>query len=163
MLRAGRILAAMTLIAIQTDTPDQAEFVYGAIDDALAAERGTLDDVALVTPGEGGPDVKHRKGRMSRMFGSGIDDGAAKRIYAQGPAGSAVVLALGDMAEAVARRVRTITGSTFKTFAVEGDKLTELTGADATYALEDETGALLGEPSVTGGDADLPRNRLDRP
>ena len=153
----------MTLIAIQTESMDQGEFVFGAIDDAVAGERIALDDIALVGPGEEGIEVRHRKGRLGRMFGSGIDDVAARRIHAQGPEGGAVVLALGDQAEAVARRVRTITGSDLKTYAVDGDTLTELTGADATYALESTEGALLEEPSVSGGDADLPRNRLDRP
>ena len=153
----------MKLIAIKTDSMAQGEFVFGAIDDAIAAGRASLEDLVLVGPGEDGIDVTHRKGRLARMFGSGIDDGTARRIQAQGPAEGGLVLALGDQAEAVARRVRTITGTDLGTYAVDGDTLTQLTGADATYALEDETGALLEEPGVTGGADDLPRGRLSRP
>jgi hypothetical protein len=153
----------MNLIAIQTDSMAQGEFVFGAIDDAIAYDRAKLDDLVLVGPAEKGIEIRHRKGWFGRMFGSGIDDGTAKRLQSRGPAEGAVVLALGDQAEAVARRARTITGTDLKTYAVDGDTLTELTGADATYALEDETGALLEEPGVTGGDDDLPRGRLSRP
>jgi hypothetical protein len=151
----------MKLIAIQTDNADQGAFIYGAIQDAVAAERGSLDDVVLATPDE----VSHTKSWFGRLFGAGIDDGTAKRVQSQGKPGGASVLMLGspEMVDATARRVRTVTRGDMHTFEVDGDQLRELTGQDATYALEDETGALLEEPGTAFAEGNMPDNRLDRP
>ena len=159
----GRILAAMKLIAIQTESADQGEFIFGAIQDAVAAERASLDDAVLVEPEGGGLKLTHTKSWFGRIFG-GIDDGRAKRLHAKGPEGGALVLALGAPAtvDAVARRVRTVTRGDMHTFEVDGEELRELTGQDATYAVEDTEGALLEEPAAFS-EGNLPDNRLERP
>jgi hypothetical protein len=151
----------MKLIAIQTDNAEQGAFIYGAIQDAIAAERGSLDDVALATP----DDVSHTKSWFGRIFGAGIDDGTARRVQAQGKPGGASVLMLGspEVVDATARRVRTITRGDLHTFEVDGDQLRELTGQDATFAHEDAQGALLEEPSTAFAEGNLPDSRLDRP
>jgi hypothetical protein len=153
----------MKLIAIQTEDAGQGEFIFGAIDDAVAAERASLDDVALVEIEDGGVKVRHTKSWFGRIFG-GIDDGQAKRLHAKGPAGGGLVLALGAPAtvDAVALRIRTVTRGEMHTYEVDGDELRELTGQDATYALEDTEGALLEEPGAFA-EGNLPDNRLDRP
>lgn len=155
----------MKLIAIQTQGQAQGEFVFGALDDAASYDRAPVSDLVYIGPGDDGIEIKHRKGWFGRMLGSGIADGTAKRVLAHAPDGGGFVLALtdDDTAEAIALRARTITGGELKTFVVDGDTLTELTGQDATYALEDTESALLEEPSVSGGDDDLPRGRLSRP
>jgi hypothetical protein len=154
----------MKLIAIQTDNAGQGEFIFGALQDAVAAERATLDDAALVEPDGGGLKVMHTKSWFGRIFG-GIDDGKAKRLHAKGPAGGALVLALGAPAtvEAVARRIRTVTRGDMHTFEVDGEELRELTGQDATYAVDEAAGALVEEPGATFAEGNLPDNRLDRP
>ena len=154
----------MKLIAIQTDGQAQGEFVFGALDDAASYDRAEVEDLVYIGPGDDGIEVKHRKGWFGRVVGKGIDDGQAKRVLAHAPEGGGFVLLLAedDMAEAIARRARTIVES-LKTFLVEDDTLTELTGADATYELQDSESALLEEPNITGGDDDLPRGRLSRP
>jgi hypothetical protein len=154
----------MKLIAIQTENAGQGEFIFGALQDAVAAERASLDDAVLVEHEDGGLKLMHTKSWFGRIFG-GIDDAQAKRLHAKGPTGGALVLALGAPAtvEAVARRIRTVTRGDLHTFEVDGDELRELTGADATYGLEDTEGALLEEPGATFAEGNLPDNRLDRP
>jgi hypothetical protein len=155
----------MKLIAIQTQGQAQGEFVFGAIDDAASYDRAPVTDLVYIGPGDEGIEIKHRKGWIGRALGKGIHDDTAKRVHAKAPDGGGFVLALADddVAVAIARRARTIMDGELKTYLVEGDTLTELTGQDATYALDDTESALLEEPSVTGGDDDLPRGRLSRP
>jgi hypothetical protein len=162
---ARPILRAMKLIAIQASDASQGEFIFGAVQDALATERAFFDDAALVLTDAEGVHITHTKGRFGRMFGSGIADDQAKRILAQGPAGGALVLALGapEAVDALALRARTITKGDLHTFEVVGDELRELTGQDATYALDDSASALHEEPGNAFAEGNLPDNRLDRP
>jgi hypothetical protein len=74
----------MKLIAIQATNASQGEFIFGAVQDALATERAFFDDAALVLTDAEGVHITHTKGRFGRMFGSGIGDDQAKRILAQG-------------------------------------------------------------------------------
>jgi hypothetical protein len=154
----------MKLIAIQAANASQGEFIFGALQDALATERAYFDDAALLTTDAEGVHITHTKGWFGRTFGSGINDAQAKRVLAQGPGGGAVVLALGapEAVDALARRARTLTKGDLHTFEVVGDELREESGEDATYALDDTVGVLLEEPSEFA-EGDLPRNRLDRP
>ena len=134
----------MKLIAVATDNQDQGEFVFTSLQEAVAKGRTTLDDVALAyRDPQGAVTLNHTKGRLSRLFGSGIDDSRMKRVLESSPDG-AFVFALGeeDAVDAVARRVNTVTKGSMKAYAVEGDTLNQITEEDSTYALSGETAAL---------------------
>jgi hypothetical protein len=135
----------MKLIAVATENEDQAQFVYTALQEARAKGRVRLDDVALASRDTGGHvNVSHTKGRVSRMFGSGIDEKDVRQVLATAP-GPVYVFALGaeENVDAVTRRVNTVTRGSMKTYDVEGGTLTRTTEQDATFALSGETAALL--------------------
>jgi hypothetical protein len=150
----------MKLIGIATDTPQQGRFVFRAIGEAAAAKRVDLADAVLVSGGA----VHHLKGRLSRLFGSGIDDSHARRLAAQAAADSSLVLVLGADAEveAVALRLRTITDGALRTFDVDGDQLRETTGRDATYELQDTESARRSEPQLDWTEVPMSKQRLEQ-
>jgi hypothetical protein len=130
------------LIAVGTDTSQQGNFVFTSLQEAVAKGRFQLDDIALAHRQGDDVHIDHTKGRLSRTFGSGIDDDRVKRVFAANPESVGYVFALGDenIVDAIARRVRTLTKGDMKTYDVEDASLIETIATDETYALSEDAG-----------------------
>jgi hypothetical protein len=135
----------MKLIAVATENEDQGQFVFTSLQEAVAKGRMSLADVAFAyRDPRGDLSLSHTKGRLSRLFGSGIDDDRVRQVVEAAPEG-AYVFALGEeeAVDAVARRVNTVTKGSMKTYAVRSDGLSEITEQDTTYELRGDNAALL--------------------
>src|SRR5205085_2363066 len=82
----------MKLIAIGIDTPDQSQFIFDTLREAVEHERVVLEDGSYA----GAEGIVHLKGRTQRMFGDQIDEALRSALLLR-----ALIFALGHL-EAVA-------------------------------------------------------------
>jgi hypothetical protein len=132
------------VIAITTQSRDQAEFVLGALHDAVDQGRIKLDDLAVaLKDASGGTELHKHHSWLHRKT-------VSKELLEQsetllGP-GEAAVLALGadDTIDAVGDRVRALSEGDMKTFEIGPDGISEVTGTTGSPAPADQEGLLRG-------------------
>jgi hypothetical protein len=132
----------MKVIAIKTDTRDQAEFVLASLHDGVEQKRFALDDMAMASRDEQGRlDVHKRHGWLHRHTIGASQVEQSEELIAPG---EAVVLVRGadETIDAVGARVRALTSGEMKTYEVKPDGVTEVTGAGGNVELIDHEGLL---------------------
>jgi len=130
------------VLAIKTETRDQAEFVLASLHDAVEQKRFELDDMALASKdAEGHIDLHKRRSWLHRRTIGGSEVEQSEALI--GP-GEAVVLARGEDAtiDALGARVRALTKGEMKTYDVGPDGAAEVTGTSASIELIDHEGLL---------------------
>jgi hypothetical protein len=130
------------VIAIKTQTRDQAEFVLASLHDGVDQKRFALDDLAMASKdAKGTIELHKRHGWLHRhSIGSKLLEQSEMLI---GP-GEAVVLAEGadETIDAVGDRVRALTDGDMKTYEVGINGADEVTGTTGNLALVDNEGLL---------------------
>jgi hypothetical protein len=133
----------MKLLAIRTATRDQGEFALASLHDAVDMDRVKLEDVAMVSVAPDGTTEMHRtKGLFHRHA---IEKSLLERLAHVIDPGEALVIVSGpdSQVDAVGARARALTRGDMRTYDIEGDTLTEVTGTDAPIELENADGLLV--------------------
>jgi hypothetical protein len=130
------------VIAIKTQTRDQAEFVLASLHDGVDQKRFKLDDLAVAFKDQSGDTELHKHHGWLHRNAIGMDL-LEQSVTLIGP-GEAVVLVQGadDTIDAVGDRVRSLTDGDMKTFEIGSDGINEVTGASGSLALADHEGLL---------------------
>jgi hypothetical protein len=130
------------VIAIKTQTRDQAEFVLASLHDAVDQGRIKLDDLAVALKDSSGDTELHKHHSWLHRNAIGKDV-LEQSVTLIGP-GEGAVLARGadETIDAVGDRVRSLTDGDMKTFEIGPDGINEVTGASGSLALEDHEGLL---------------------
>ena len=111
----------MEVIGIRARTHADGEFVLEALKAAVEKQRVALDDIGYVTRDEQGTvEIHHKRGRFRHK---GIDHDLMRKVGNSIGDGEAVVFAQGADAsiDAVAARVREVTGGDMQTFVFNLD------------------------------------------
>jgi hypothetical protein len=130
------------VIAITTQTRNQAEFVLASLHDGVEQKRFALDDLAMASKdGQGNIELHKRHGWLHRNT---IGGALLKQSEALIGPGEAVVLAEGadETIDAVGDRVRSLTDGDMKTYDLRPDGADEVTGMSGNLALADHDGLL---------------------
>jgi uncharacterized membrane protein len=99
------------VIGVQVENERQGTFIVGALEDAIAAKRVELKDIAYVSR-EGDGKVKvHQTKFLAHFWDTGIKDKVMKSFAEDLPEGHGIVFALGDehAIAAIADRVDQLT------------------------------------------------------
>jgi uncharacterized membrane protein len=110
------------VIGIKADTYESGQWVLETLQTAVKKKRVALDDIALVTHDTEGK-VKLEQTTQGRFRDTGIDDDLMKQIGGMITGSQTVVFALGADAsvDAVAAKVRELTGGDMETFVIDQD------------------------------------------
>jgi uncharacterized membrane protein len=110
------------VIGIKADTYESGQWVLETLQTAVKKKRVALDDIALVTHDAEGK-VKLEQTTQGRFRDTGIDDDLMKQIGGMITGSQTVVFALGADAsvDAVAAKVRELTGGDMETFVIDQD------------------------------------------
>ena len=86
----------MQVIGVPVQNESQATFVVGALEDAIAAKRVELKDVAYVSKEADGKVKVHQTRFKAHFWDTGIKDKVMKSFGTDLPEGHGIVFALGD-------------------------------------------------------------------
>lgn len=86
----------MQVIGVPVENESQRFFVVGALEDAIAANRVELKDVAYVTKEADGKVKVHQTKFLAHFWDTGIKDKVMKSFAEDLPEGHGIVFALGD-------------------------------------------------------------------
>jgi uncharacterized membrane protein len=84
------------VIGVPVQNESQATFVLGALDEAVAAKRVELKDIAYVSKEADGKVKVHQTKFVAHFWDTGIKDKVMKSFAADLPEGAGIVFALGD-------------------------------------------------------------------
>ena len=101
----------MQVIGVPVENEGQRAFIVGALEDALAAKRVELKDIAYVTKEPDGKVKVHQTKFLANFWDTGIKDKVMKSFADDLPEGHGIVFALGEeqVIAALADRVDQLT------------------------------------------------------
>jgi uncharacterized membrane protein len=133
----------MRVIGIEGKDQAAGEFILEALQQAVDADRVTLEDIALAMKEPNGKVKIHQtKGSITGHFHDrGVSDKLMKNVTETLETGQTMVFALGDDAviKAVDDRVKELSGGEFPTFTVDQESPDALKQITAQLARKSET------------------------